>query len=218
MSAVSYFAMKPLEVCPTSVGQFIAGAIHHRCFNVGYAWAMTPMTRIAMIEELRRLGFSYLPTVSSKWQGSLHLVVASQTLIVLIRSRGVDIMMTSAAPKSLLNLKGQLSVRTQEAGVRFGEYNYTDSDIEIHSSVVSHAQEFVQGLRMDDSYFVRKGIGRSEWGAKYGSRSGSAQRTASDGGGGLSELYAAVSGGDGESAYLGDGVWIGPGGQLDDRG
>lgn len=163
------------------------------------------------------MGFSHLPTASSKWKGALHLTVASRTLIVLIRSRGVDIMLTASSPESLLNPNGQLSVRTQEEGVRFGEYNYTDSDVDIHSSVVSHAQEFAQSQSLDDSYFVRKGIGRSEWGAKYGENSRPKERAASADGGSLSDLYDAVSAGDGEPAYLGDGVWIEPGGRLDDR-
>ena len=59
--------------------------------------------------------------------------------------------------------------------------SYTDSDVDIHSSVVSHAQEFAQGQSIEDSYFVRKGIGRSEWGAKYGENSRPKERAASDG-------------------------------------
>ncbi|WP_332752061.1 hypothetical protein [Hydrogenophaga sp.] len=171
------------------------------------------MTRQEMIGALRRMGFSHLPTASVKWKGSLHLVVASETLVVLIRSRGVDILLTPSPPKSLLDANGRVSVRASEEGVRFGEYNYTDSDIDIHSSVVSHAQEFAQGLKLDESYFVRKGIGRSEWGAKYGERSKLKERED----GSLRDIYDAVGSGDGEPAYLGDGMWIGAGGRLDDR-
>lgn len=204
-----------LRLAP-NLGRF-AVFVSLRCGNVCYALGMAQMTRDDMITELRRMGFRHLPTASRKWKLALHLFIASQTLIVLIRSRGVDIMLTPAPPQSLLNENGLLSIRTQETGVRYGEYNYTDSDVDIHSSVVSHAQEFVQGQQLDDSYFVRKGIGRSEWGAKYGDRSKSTKRVASDEGGSLSELYDAISAGDGEPAYLSDGVWIGPGGHYEDR-
>ena len=87
-----------LRLAP-NLGRF-AVFVSQRCGNVCYALGMAQMTRDDMITELRRMGFRHLPTASRKWKLALHLFIASQTLIVLIRSRGVDIMLTPAPPQS----------------------------------------------------------------------------------------------------------------------
>lgn len=189
----------------------------HYDANCVYACEMTQIIREKMAEELRSMGFRSLSVASPKWRRALFLTVNEETMFVLIRARGVDIMLTAAPIPSLLDPNGRLRVRTSDDGIHFGEYSYTDSDVDIHPSVLSHAQEFSCGQGLDESYFVRKGIGRSEWGAKYGLRSKPTDAVRSDEDGSLRDVYEGISSGDGEPVYMGDGMWLVRGGSLEER-
>lgn len=173
---------------------------------------MTTLTRDELIDELKAHGFRMGATASMKWRVALARANKSHTMVVLIRARGVDLLITPLAVKDMLNSEGKLSVSMQRAGDRFVEYNYTESEAPVHQQVISVASLFVQDQSIDDSYFQKVGIGRGEWANKHGGKAREQQE------GSMSEVYQALGHGDGEPVYLSDGVWLGSDGSLKDEG
>lgn len=169
-------------------------------------------TRDEMIAKLFEMGFKPQATVSRKWKNAFFYNDGEKTLFILVRTRGIDLLETPLKREEMTGNDGLLRVSMHREGDRFGEYYYTDSQIPINETVIEVASRFIQGLDIDSTYFQKVGIGRSEWGAKYGKNS---ERI--NDGGDLSDVYDAVCGEPGEPAYLGDGVWISPDGSLDDR-
>lgn len=172
------------------------------------------LTRDELIAELFNLGFKPHSTASAKWKTACFFRNGDKTLYILIRVRGIDLLETPLKPGDMLNHRGFLSVSMQREGDRFVEYAYTDSSLSIHERVLDAASMFVQQGELDPTYFQRVGIGPKEWGGKYGNKS---KHLPGSSGGGLSDLYYAASAGDGEPAYLGDGMWVTAGGRLEDR-
>lgn len=147
-----------------------------------------------------------------KWKLALAQSNGTHTMVVLVRARGVDLLITPLAVEEMLNSDRKLSVSMQRTGDRFVEYNYTESEASLHQQTLSAASLFVSKQPIDDSYFQKVGIGRSEWASKHGSKSKTMEK------GAMSELYQALGNGDGEPVYLSDGVWLDSGGSLEDRG
>jgi len=170
------------------------------------------VTRDEMIAQLFEMGFKPQATVSQKWKNAFFFSNGERTLFVLVRARGIDLLETPLKREEMTRDDGLLRVSMHREGDRFGEYYYTDSHIPINETVIEVATRFIQGLDIDSTYFQKVGIGRSEWGAKYGENS----KRLNDGGD-HSDVYDAVCAEPGEPAYLGDGVWISPDGSLDDR-
>jgi len=113
--------------------------------------------------------------------------------------------------EEMLNSDRKLSV-VHRADDRFVEYNYTESEVSIHSQALSAVSLFVSNQPIDESYFQKVGIGRSEWASKHGTKAKAREQ------GSMSSLYQDLSHGDGEPVYLSDGVWLGADGSLEDRG
>lgn len=174
------------------------------------------MTRDEMIAGLFELGFSMQSTASNKWKTAFFLRENDKTLLVLIRTRGVDLFETSRTRDAMTNEVGTLSVRVSDEGNRFGECNYTHNDLNVNYTVLKAATKFAEGATLNPELFQKTGIGRTEWGHKFGNLSKKQEQTDSDNS--LSDIYYAASSGDGGPAYLGDGVWIDEDGSIEDRG
>lgn len=172
---------------------------------------MTALTRDELIQELKAHGFRPQGTASMKWRMAWVKSNDTQTMFVLIRTRGIDLLITSVSMEEMLNSDRKLSV-VHRADDRFVEYNYTESEVSIHSQALSAVSLFVSNQPIDESYFQKVGIGRSEWASKHGTKAKAREQ------GSMSSLYQDLSHGDGEPVYLSDGVWLGADGSLEDRG
>lgn len=174
------------------------------------------MNRDEMVDALQQLGFQRQSTVSGKWRGAFFKSNGEKSMLVLVRTRGVDVLVSTLTREEMTTPDGMLRVSSQRPGDNFGEYYYTDSTVNIHQRALKVAELFVSQEPINDEYFDTIGIGRREWGRTYGNNSIPRPRNSSSGGG--SELYDAICGEPGESAYLGDGVWVNSDGSMEDRG
>lgn len=179
---------------------------------------METLTRDELIAGLKVLGFRMGGTASMKWRLALAQSNGTHTMVVLVRARGVDLLITPLAVTEMLNSDRKLSISMQRAGDRFVEYNYTESDTSVHQQTLSVASLFVGKQPIDDSYFQKVGIGRGEWASKHGNKAKPKAKVNATGEGDMSDVYEALGNGDGEPVYLSDGVWLGSGGSLEDRG
>ena len=173
---------------------------------------MKTLTRDELIDELTALGFRMGETASKKWRVALAGSNDSHTMVVLVRARGIDLLITPLAIGDMLTSEGRLSVSSQREGDRYVEYNYTESEAPVHWQTLAVASLFAQKQDIDDSYFLKVGIGRSEWADKYGAKARERDE------GSMSGLYQALGHGDGEPVYLSDGVWLRSDGSLKDEG
>ena len=172
------------------------------------------MTIDELLSELVSMGFKCHSTASGKWKVALFHRIGVRTLVVLVRRRGVDLLETPLHHHEMINEDGLLRVSVRREGDRFAELAYLESEVSIHNRVLHVCSQFAQGGDIADENFKRLGIGPKEWGAKYGDRGKNKQGSA---GSEMRDIYYAASSGDGEAAYLGDGMWITPSGSLEDR-
>jgi hypothetical protein len=169
------------------------------------------MTQEELISEPISQGFLMQSTVSRKWKTALFFRNREKTVLFLIRSRGVDVLETSRMAREMVNDDGLLSVSVGRDGDRFAELSYIESEASVHDRVLDICYRAANDKAIPDALFTRIGIGRKEWGAKFGDRS---KRDAS---GEMRDIYYAASSGDGGDAYLGDGMWITPNGSIREK-
>lgn len=165
------------------------------------------MTQDELMEELRAHDFRMGQVASTRWKVALARTHDSHTMVVLPRVRGVDLLITPLVIDQMLNPSGQLSVSMNRAGDQFVENNYFGSETAIHRQILSAAALFAQGQVIPDSYFKKSGIGPSV-------RARMAVRARKEGS--MSELYEALSHGDGEPVYLEGGVMLHADGSTSD--
>lgn len=168
----------------------------------------TRMTQDELVSKLISQGFKLQSTASRKWKVALFLRNREKTVVILIRSRGVDALETPCLTRDMVNGDGLLSVSVVQERDRFVELSYIDSEASVHDRVLDICNRAVNDKAIPDSLFARIGIGRKEWGAKYGNRSKHSMS------GEMRDIYYAASSGDGGDAYLGDGMWISPNGSI----
>ena len=174
------------------------------------------MTRDGLMVELRRMGFSNCSTASGKWITAFYFTHKQKTLFILFRRNGIDILLTSAQFSDLLNSDEKLCINSQNEGNEFAEYHYVGSHINIHSRILRIAHLHIDGRELDATFFCSIGMGKNGIRNNNGGDSSHKYRISSEGS--RSELYDAVSHGDGEPVYFGDGMWINSDGSMDDRG
>jgi hypothetical protein len=99
-----------------------------------------------------------------------------------------------------------------------------DLDIPEHNEIARHLS-FEDAREMclrDESLFIRRTRNSSGFSVhRTETRSRQEHSARPSWGGGsreMRDIYDAVSGGGGGDSYLGDGMWVGPGGHLYDRG
>ena len=165
-----------------------------------------------LINEIRNLGFKRCTTASSAWQTTYFNERVDGTMLILIRKREIDILKTPSKLVEMLNDYGKVKVYTQAEGHQYAEYHYTESKTNIHKKILAIATSFADNQDINQSVFCKIGINKKEWSQKHG---GPKRRNLE---GSSYELYDAISNGDGERAYLGDGVWIESSGRTYDLG
>lgn len=171
----------------------------------------TRMTQDELVSKLVSQGFKLQSTASRKWKVALFLRNKDKTVVILIRSRGIDVLETPCLTRDMVNRDGLLSVSVARERDRFVELSYIDSEANVHSRILDICHRAINDNAIPDSLFARIGIGRKEWGAKYGDRG---KHSAS---GEMRDIYYAASSGDGGDAYLGDGMWISPNGSIREK-
>lgn len=169
------------------------------------------LTREELINELRLIGFKRCKTASAAWKATFFFENSSGTILILMRSREIDILKTNSKFVDLLTDEGRVRVYTQAEGTQFAEYHYSESQINIHKKVLEVAKASVSNSEIDPSVFCKVGITKQEWVKKH---IGDKKKSYAPN----SDLYDAISLGDGEDAYLGDGIWIRSGGSTYDGG
>ena len=179
------------------------------------------MNQDELIGELLAWGYKRHSTASNRWRIALVRRNAEKTLVVLMRRRGVDLLESPLTPDQMTNRDGLLSISMQRKGDRFAELGYTEAGASIHDIALLIASYIAQEKPVADELFERRGIGPTEWALKYGELA-KKQRSpltgdSNDDGGSMKDVYDAVSNGDGEDAYLGDGMWVRSGGGMYER-
>lgn len=181
--------------------------IHH-CPNKN----IEKLTRDQVLEHLQNIGFEvYVPRTIS-WKYAFIASNQSQTVYFLVNKRGIDFKLYNSVRETKLDEKGKLFT---DDGVMVRNY-YGQSDVNIHELILEIASRLVTNTPIDESFTSGHGKSWQEQKADYiRSLPKSAKSAAEDE---MKEIYEAISLGDGEDAYLGDGIWISNDGSWDDRG
>ena len=170
------------------------------------------LTQDDVIQRLQQLGFEpHIPRTVS-WKYALIASNASQTIYFLVGRRSIDLKFYDHLRKTEVDETGKLYT---DGGLMVRN-NYSGSDANVHEIILELASRLVTNTPIDE--FLLSGTGRTwrEQKSEYiRNQPKSTVVAAKDE---LVEIYEAISPGDGEDAYLGDGVWISPDGSLDDRG
>lgn len=174
------------------------------------------MKQAEFVGELLSWGYKRRSTASKKWKIALVRRNTKKTLVVLLRRHGVDLLESPLSPEQMTNADGLLSITTQREGDRYTELGYTEAGTSIHDLALHIASCVAQDQPVADELFERRGIGPREWAMKYGELSKKARGGGSEGGT-MRDVYEAVCNGDGEDAYLSDGVWIRSNGSMYER-
>lgn len=164
-----------------------------------------------LMDELDRLGYqAHIPRTST-WRVAFSATNESNTILFLLRAHGIDFKIYDVVRTFETDVKGKIYT---EGGQIVRNY-YNKSDVIIFEWILEIASRFITNAPLDKSMFLGQG---KPWALSrarmirnvYGSDEVSASVE-------LREIYDAVSSGDGEDAYLGDGVWIGADGSWSDR-
>ena len=89
------------------------------------------------------------------------------------------------------------------------------------SRVVNHANEVIYSIGSDVQFVRDVDLSRppippsAEWHSHKSKYYNTVPETTRND---MSDIYDAISNGDGEDAYVGDGIWISPNGKMEDRG
>lgn len=165
-----------------------------------------------LMDELDRLGYqAHIPRTSA-WRVAFSATNETSTIIFLLRAHGIDFKIYEGVREFQADSKGKIYTD----GSRLIRNYYNESDVIIFEWILEIASRFIANAPLDKSMLAGQGkpwaLGRARMiRNKFGYDESQASVE-------LREIYNAVSNGDGEDAYLGDGVWIGADGSWYDRG
>lgn len=155
------------------------------------------VTKEKVLSDLSKLGFQAGGTRSMKWEWAFVMERDGKTLVILVRRRGFDLLLTPQPLGSML-VDGYLAVSSQYPDSLYMSYHYAESHCNVHDRVIAVAYQFSKGQAVDERLFQDVGKGlkqrREEWRAE-------------------NSLYSLVRG-DGGPVYLYDGAWIDEDGTL----
>jgi len=170
------------------------------------------LTREQVLEHLHNLGFeAYVPRTSS-WKSAFIASNERQTIYFLIGKNGIDFKLYKDVRETKCDERGKLFT---DGGEMVRNY-YRASDVVVHDLIVEIANALVANMPIDAN--LTSGHGMSWRAANAGLKKIQNESFESYAGNDMQDIYDAVSLGDGEDAYLGDGMWIGSDGSMRDRG
>lgn len=160
------------------------------------------LSKEEVVQHLINLGFvAYSPRTVS-WHTALTASNNAGTLYFLVGNLGIDFKYFDHVREIKLDDRRRLYTD----GGQFIRNYYKNSEINIHELTINLASRFVTNSPIENNLLVSHGTSLRERKQQY-------RNSISE-----NELYDAVSNGDGEDAYLGDGVWISANGSLHDKG
>lgn len=68
------------------------------------------MNRDEMVDALQQLGFQRQSTVSGKWRGAFFKSNGEKSMLVLVRTRGVDVLVSTLTREEMTTPEGLLRV------------------------------------------------------------------------------------------------------------
>lgn len=170
------------------------------------------LTRDKTLQRLQDIGFeAYIPRTQT-WKYAFIASNHKQTIYFLVRKRGIDFKLYNTVRETKIDEEGKLFTD----GGEMVRNHYYDSDVHIHKLILDIASRLVTDTPIDEFYTSGHGKSWQEQRAEYYRNNPKAQEAADRNV--MKQIYHATSSGDGEDAYLGDGVWISSSGSLDDRG
>ncbi|WNG38766.1 hypothetical protein F0U61_37665 [Archangium violaceum] len=150
--------------------------------------------------QLSARGWKGAPTVSTTFRLALWSLGEGRTAFVMIRARGLNLLLRDVAePPVFVGRKASIPVREG----RFVSHWYNGARENLHDLALEFAKTFETGAGRDGAAFDRFFV-------PQGGRPRRPPRSPREDG--LEDIYAAISGGSGAPAYLGDGLWVHPDG------
>jgi hypothetical protein len=169
-----------------------------------YWYGLDDLSRDQLLEHLQNIGFeAYIPRTSS-WTYAFIASKNRQTIYFLVGKRRIDFKFYDTIRETKVDEKGKLYT---DGGKLVRNY-YENSVVNIHELIWTIASRFISGNYIDDALFSGNGTSWKDRKAEYERNLPKGQ---------MQEIYEAISIGDGEDAYLGDGVWVSSDGEIYDR-
>ncbi len=181
--------------------------IHHCLANKA-----SSLTRDDVLQHLQELGFEPCIPRTVSWKYAFIASNESQTIYFLVGGRSIDLKLYDYVRAAKFDERGKLFTD----GGEFVRNYYHESNTNIHELVLGLASKLVTNTPIDKSLLTGNGKSWREQKLEY--IRNLPQSSACEARNEMIEIYEAVSPGDDEDAYLGDGMWIRSDGSLDDRG
>lgn len=163
------------------------------------------MNRETLIGMVLNIGYqAYIPRCSS-WKLALVASNENSALYILIRKNGIDFKLYATNSPPQLDSEGMLY--TNDGELIRNHYNH--SVVNLHTHALKIAEKFYNNILSINEIREPQGV---SW------RETSANKQSNHGEYSALDIYEAISIGDGEDAYLGDGMWISQDGTMEDRG
>lgn len=185
------------------------------------------ITLESLLENLELLGFEYFVPRTSSWKFALVKSNDIQTVYFLIGRLGIDFKFYDHVRDNNTDENGRLYT---DGGKMVRNY-YWQSDVNIHHLILKVATQLSNNIPIENDFLT--GQGRSinkqksitkeaeeyqysahEFAEEYQYSAHEFAGRSND----MTDLYEAMSTGDGEDAYMGDGIWIKSDGSIYDKG
>lgn len=184
----------------------------HKCWGETSRKVENMNATIHVTDELHRLRYTACRPRSSTWHIAYATQNEHQAIIFLFRNHGIDLKIYDSPQPLRTDEKGELYT---SGGVlirnNFGKHDWMMANwiLDIASRFSTNTPIDIWKISGDERpWAVEKARSIRNY---YPSNNDEANRE-------LRDIYDAISVGDGEDAYLGDGVWIGSDGSWSDRG
>lgn len=173
----------------------------------GTVW---PRTQADLMGALDDLGFQACVPRTSSWSHAFAASSRSRSMIFLFGRHGVDLKLYDVPVDFEFDASGRLCT----AGGRMVRNGYSADGADVHRLVLEIAQRFVADEPIDESLLAGQG---TPWFVRKREHARSRASLDVRARWEMQALYDEITPGDGEPAYLSDGVWLGADGRLQDE-
>lgn len=174
------------------------------------------ITLESLIENLELLGFEYFVPRTSSWKFALVKSNDIQTVYFLIGRLGIDFKFYDHVRDNNTDENGRLYT---DGGKMVRNY-YWQSDVNIHHLILKVATQLNNNIPIENDFLTGQGrsINKQESITKEAEEYQYSAHEFAGRSDDMTGLYGAMSTGDGEDAYMGDGIWIKSDGSVYDKG
>lgn len=183
---------------------------------IGYQEENTgSITLESLLENLKLLGFEYFVPRTSSWKFALAKSNDIQTVYFLIGRLGIDFKFYDYVRDNKIDDNGKLYTVEGEMVRNY----YWQSNVNVHHLILKVATQLSNNIPIDDELLTGQGrsINKQEDIAEEVEEFHCSIHNSTkweD----MTDLYEAMSTGDGQDAYMGDGIWIKSDGSIYDKG